>query len=449
MEKDNKFIEATAMATGTATATQTLERGDEDKPILRDVSEVINELSSTKAVEQGQAEAQKTVEMIKAGHPQATSLKRVSQNGAINFKGLSESEKHEIIEIGKRLDVRDKMSIKNFGSELSDNLNKSTKTLLAKSSQSKIGTELEGIMKEVSMKLGEINLDDIKAPSTFMKFLRKMPLVGKFLYDGAKKCLEKYVTLEKEVELMQSKLEAAQVIALRDNNDLELRFQNILSYIQVLEKLILAAAYKSMELGRAIAVMEAQPDQYSPIDIHDAKQYKHELDKHIASMQTWHLSYNQTLFRIRQIQDANIAHSNSIADTVDKMMPQLRDQLHEAVVLYNLEQGLKAHEALIDGFNKVLTHNADAAHDMKIRVTNMTESTTIKLETLRHNQQKLIDTNREVLQIMKTKAKEREQQMLEIAKMERELDKMLTDDVQNSYIDGGEETSVLASELIE
>ena len=50
MEKDNKFIEATAMATGTATATRALERSDEDKPILRDVSEVINELSSAKAV---------------------------------------------------------------------------------------------------------------------------------------------------------------------------------------------------------------------------------------------------------------------------------------------------------------------------------------------------------------------------------------------------------------
>ena len=212
-----------------------------------------------------------------------------------------------------------------------------------------------------------------------------------------------------------------------------------MEYIQILEKLIVAAAYKSKELERAIAIMEAEEGKYTAIDIHDAKQYKHELDKHIASMQTWHLSYNQTLFRIRQIQDANIAHSNAIADTVDKMMPQLRDQLHEAVVLYNLEQGLKAHETLIDGFNKILIHNADAAHDMKIRVTNMTESTAIKLETWKHNQQKLIDTNREVMQIMKTKAKERERQMLEISKMEKELDNMLLgDSAKTIFKDNGE-----------
>ena len=77
------------------------------------------------------------------------------------------------------------------------------------------------------------------------------------------------------------------------------------------------------------------------------------------------------------------------------------------------------------------------------------EPFTFSIDNDRNDQQKLIDTNREVLQIMKTKAKEREQQMLEIAKMERELDKMLTDDVQNSYIDGGDETSVHLSELIE
>lgn len=439
MDKDNKIIEVDAVAIGgTTTATKVLEKED-DAPMLRDTADILAELDSSKEAEKLHMDAQKIADVVGEGHADKRPLQRITQNGMINFSGLSESEKSEIIAIGKSLNVRDKMSIKNFGSELCDNLNKSTKTLLAKSSQTKIGAELEDIMREVSARLGEIDLDDIKAPSALLKLLRKIPFIGKLLYDSAKKCLEKYVGLEQEVELMQQKLEAAQAIAMRDNNDLELRFQSILEYIQILEKLIVAAAYKSKELERAIAIMEAEEGKYTAIDIHDAKQYKHELDKHIASMQTWHLSYNQTLFRIRQIQDANIAHSNAIADTVDKMMPQLRDQLHEAVVLYNLEQGLKAHETLIDGFNKILIHNADAAHDMKIRVTNMTESTAIKLETLKHNQQKLIDTNREVMQIMKTKAKERERQMLEISKMEKELDNMLLgDSAKTIFKDNGE-----------
>jgi uncharacterized protein YaaN involved in tellurite resistance len=132
------------------------------------------------------------------------------------------------------------------------------------------------------------------------------------------------------------------------------------------------------------------------------------------------------LFRIRDIQDANIAHSNSIAQDIDNMMPQLRDQLHQAIVLYNLEQGLKAHEVMIDGFNEILTRNADATHDLKVRVTKLTESPSLKLETLKHNQEKIKETTVDCLRIIDEAAKERINNEREMAKMRDELSSMLS-----------------------
>ena len=126
------------------------------------------------------------------------------------------------------------------------------------------------------------------------------------------------------------------------------------------------------------------------------------------------------------------------------MMPQLRDQLHEAVVLYNLEQGLKAHDVMIDGFNEIITHNADAAHDMKVRVTEHTEKTALKMETLRHNQQRLIDTNKDVLKIMEDAARERANNEREMAKMERELESMLSGAQSN-----GESASAVYNKYLE
>jgi uncharacterized protein YaaN involved in tellurite resistance len=143
-------------------------------------------------------------------------------------------------------------------------------------------------------------------------------------------------------------------------------------------------------------------------------------------MLTWHLSFNQSLFRIRDIQDANIAHSNSISQDIDNMMPMLRDQLQQAVYLYNLEQGLKAHEAMIDGFNEILTHNADATHDLKVRVTKMTESPSLKLETLKHNQEKIKETTADCLRIIDEATKERLNNEREMAKMRAELDSMMS-----------------------
>ena len=106
-------------------------------------------------------------------------------------------------------------------------------------------------------------------------------------------------------------------------------------------------------------------------------------------------------------------------------MPMLRDQLQQAVYLYNLEQGLKAHEVMIDGFNDILKHNADATHDLKVRVTKMTESPTIKLETLKHNQEKINETYRDCLRVQEEAAKNRIENEREMAKMRAELSSMM------------------------
>lgn len=351
--------------------------------------------------------------------------KRIADGGVINVSNLSQEEVEEYRAIGSKLDVRDKMSVSNYGSELSEQLNRSTKDLMKRGTSTKLGDETKLIMKDISSKLSSIDLDEIKRPNWFVRTIREIPLLNKVFF-SVQKFINKCETLEKDVENMQDKLHAAQAIALRDNTELEQRFQETISYIDVLEKLIVAAKIKSDEYGQALEIMETNPSNYSAITIHDTKNFKHELDKKIESMLTWHLSFNQSLFRIRDIQDANISHSNSISQDIDNMMPMLRDQLQQAIYLYNLEQGLKAHEVMVDGFNEILAHNADATHDLKVRVTKMTESPTLKIETLKHNQEKIKETTRDCLRIMDEAAKQRLDNEREMAKMRAELDSMMT-----------------------
>jgi len=412
----------------------TVTNSDAEKPkrarkkatITRSTNEVLNEInmpSERKDVASTTAVA-KITDSIKSVKS-SSALKRIDDNGNLNLKGLTEKEISEYRAIGSKLDVHDKMSISNYGSELSVQLNRSTKELMSLGRSTGLGTETEQIMRDINAKLMSMDLDDIKKPNPIVRFIRKIPLLNRVMF-SVKKFLSKYDDLEKEVENMQEKLQVAQAVALRDNTELEKRFQDTVSYVDLLEKLIIAAKIKSEEYNKAIEVMEAEPEKYSAIAIHDVKNFKHELDKRISNMLTWHLSFNQSLFRIRDIQDANIAHSNAISETIDNMMPQLRDQLDQAIVLYNLEQGVKAHETIINGFNEILKHNADASHDMKVRVTELTEKTAISLDTLKHNQEKIIETQKDVLRIMDEAAKRRINDEREMAKMETELDCMLS-----------------------
>lgn len=388
----------------------------------KEVAAVISEIT-TKKITVGETTTA-VAKILKGKESKESALKRINNDG-ININGLTKAEIEEYHNIGKKLDVHDKMSISNYGAELSEQLNRSTKELMHRGASAKLGDETQSIMKDIRSKLMAIDLDEIKRPNWFVRTIRQIPLLNKVFF-SVQAFISKYENLEKDVQVMQDKLHAAQAVALRDNTELEQRFQDTLSYIDVLEKLIVAAKIKSEEYSKALEIMEADPDKYSAIDIHDTKSFKHELDKRIESMLTWHLSFNQSLFRIRDIQDANIAHSNSIAQDIDNMMPQLRDQLHQAIVLYNLEQGLKAHEVMIDGFNEILTHNADATHDLKVRVTKMTETPSLKLETLKHNQEKIKQTYEDCMRIIDDAAKDRINNEREMAKMREDLDTMMS-----------------------
>ena len=392
---------------------------------LRSTDAVISEITEKKGTV---ADTSKAVAMIltKSGSAKKESaIKRINDNGEVNMTGITEAELAEYQAIGSKLDVHDKMSVSNYGAELSAQLNRSTKDLMSRGIQTKLGDETQSIMKDISAKLVTIDLDDIKKPNWFVRTIREIPVLNK-LFFSVKAFIAKYENLEKDVELMQDKLHAAQAVALRDNTELEKRFQDTLAYINVLEKLIVAAKLKVEEYDQALEIMEANPDKYSAIDIHDTRTFKHELEKRVESMISGHLSFNQSLFRIRDIQDANIAHSNSISQDIDNMMPMLRDQLHQAIVLYNLEQGLKAHEVMIDGFNDILKHNADATHDLKVRVTKMTESPTVKLETLKHNQEKIKQTTIDCMRELDEAAKRRIENEREMAKMRAELNSMMS-----------------------
>jgi uncharacterized protein YaaN involved in tellurite resistance len=240
---------------------------------LRSTDAVISEITERKSTV---ADTSAVVSTILKGKntKKTTSLRRINDNGDVNMTDITAEELAEYQAIGKKLDVHDKMSISNYGAELSAQLNRSTKDLLARGTQTKLGDETQSIMKQISSKLVTIDLDEIKRPNWFVRTVREIPLLNK-LFFSVKAFRAKYEGIEKDVELMQEKLHAAQAVALRDNTELEKRFQDTIAYIDVLEKLIVAAKIKEEEYGQALEIMEANPDKYSAIDIHDTRNFKH------------------------------------------------------------------------------------------------------------------------------------------------------------------------------
>ena len=348
-------------------------------------------------------------------------LATIVDTGQINFDNLSEADKHELIAIGNKLNVYDISTVTNFGSELQRAMNDTSKALLSSSRTSKVGPETEAILKEMMSQISEIDISEIKSPNSVEKFLRKIPIVKK-LFKSVERFMAKYDSLETTVEKCENNLHAVNIKAKSDNRLLQGQFDDTNEYIAVLEKFIVAGKNKSNELQIIIDEMEANANQYTPIQISDMKDFKHDLDLRLTNMLTWRTTFMQSLYRIREIQKANISLSNNVQQTIDNMMPMLRHQLSEAVALYNLKQGIQVVDAVQKGFNDILANNADMTHDAVVAVRQQTENTVVRMETLRHTQERLLATMRDAQKVCEEGAAKRREQENELAKMNIEIE---------------------------
>ena len=348
-------------------------------------------------------------------------LATIVDTGQINFDNLSEADKHELIAIGNKLNVYDISTVTNFGSELQRAMNDTSKALLSSSRTSKVGPETEAILKEMMSQISEIDISEIKSPNSVEKFLRKIPIVKK-LFKSVERFMAKYDALETTVEKCENNLHAVNIKAKSDNRLLQGQFDDTNEYIAVLEKFIVAGKNKSNELQIIIDEMEANANQYTPIQISDMKDFKHDLDLRLTNMLTWRTTFMQSLYRIREIQKANISLSNNVQQTIDNMMPMLRHQLSEAVALYNLKQGIQVVDTVQKGFNDILANNADMTHDAVVAVRQQTENTVVRMETLRHTQERLLATMRDAQKVCEEGAAKRREQENELAKMNIEIE---------------------------
>ena len=383
----------------------------------RTTNEILSEVVGAKQVQESEVALPKS---------NMGMLSRITdKEGNVNLSLLSIEEIKECLELGKRLNVQDICSVMSYGSDIQKSMNDSSKSLLSSANKSKLGDETSEILNNLLAEVGKIDIDDLKKPNAIVSVLMKIPGI-KNLFMTYEKYKANVDGIEKNVEKIENKIEQSKLIAKRDNSALEEQFRGIIQYIGVLEKLIVAAKMKSEELARGIMVMESEPQNFSPIQISDANSFKHEVDKKVTNMLTWRTTYQQSLFLIRQIQEANIASINNAQDIMDNTMPMLRNQLAQSVTLYNLEQNVKVQTSVKNSLNDSLKKNASRTHDLITRVTELTEGTTVSIETIRERQEKLVKTLNDKMKIWQTHQSKRSELEAEIGKIQGQLEDIVS-----------------------
>lgn len=346
-------------------------------------------------------------------------LKVINENGEINLSNLTSEEKERYGRLSQSLVVTDINSISNYGADLQNTMGKYSNDFLTAVRGSN-GGEIGELITNLLSELNYIDVDELKAPSTFQKFVRRIPILNK-LVANVDKMLHKYDSITQNIDSLTQKITATRLASLRDNNALQTMFENNIAYGKQIEDLIIAGKIKSEEVKKQIEEMQANSNQYESHEIQDVMEFHNNLERRLNDLLMLRYVIKQSLPQIRTVQYNNIAVADKAQTIIATTIPVWKNQLSIAVALHNQQANIEAHRKVTDTTNLILQKNAEMLRQNSSMVAKENERSIIDIETLRTTTQQLIETIREVKEIHEQGAIQRKAAEDELVKIETEM----------------------------
>lgn len=354
----------------------------------------------------------------------STILKRVYENGEVNLSNLSKDEIDKYNRLNSSLQINDINSITSYGSELQTSMTKYSNDFLNAVRTSRCG-EIGTLIDDLLTELGYVDINDFDEVSPLKKFLMSIPII-KSLFKSVEKAMRKYDSIAKNVDDISKKIGAMRLLAVRDNNALQVMFDNNISYGEQIEELIIAGKLKLEEVNNKIDEMNINADQYDSYEIHDVEMFKNNLERRLTDMLTLRYVIKQSLPQIRTVQFNNLAIADKAQSIISTTIPVWRNQLSIAVALNNQKNSIEAQRKISDTTNKILLKNAEILKNNSIYVAKESERSVVDVETLRETTVKLIDTLNEIQNIHKEASNNRKMIESDLIKIENQLETAMT-----------------------
>ncbi len=357
------------------------------------------------------------------------SLKVINDNGEINLNNLTVADKEKYDKLNKSLVVTDINSISNYGADLQTTMGKYSNDFLS-AVRSSSGGEIGGLITNLLTELDYIDVDELKEPNALTKIVRKIPFLKKVV-NNVDKILHKYDSITKNIDDLTKKINATRLSSMRDNNALQVMFDNNIEYGKQIEDLIIAGQLKLNEVRAQYDKMVAD-NQCEAHEIQDVLEFANNLERRVNDLITLRYVIKQSLPQIRAVQYNNIAVADKAQTIIATTIPVWKNQLSIAVALHNQKNSIEAHRKVSETTNMILKKNAEMLRLNSTMVARENERSIVDIETLRETTQNLIETIREVKQIHEEGAAKRKAAEEEIIKIETELNHNMIATTTNS-----------------
>ncbi|EXJ22845.1 Tellurite resistance protein [Alkalibacterium sp. AK22] len=347
---------------------------------------------------------------------------------------LTEERKKQAFELARHIDISNRDSISDYGSQAQQRLGEFSHSVL-NHVQNQETNHIGETLNDLMFRLKEADPNELKADdrNLFKKVFRK---INRSIYETT----AKYQKIGAQVDKIAVKLDKERELLLKDNSMLEDLYEKNYEYFEALNVYIAAGEIKMDELSQeiipqAVKTAEDSGDQMEVQKVNDLNQFLNRLDKRVYDLKTARQMTIQQAPQIRLIQNTNQALSEKIQTSINTAIPLWKNQIVVALTLLRQKEAVTAQRQVSETTNDLLTKNSEMLKQSSIETARENERGIIDIETLEKTQADLVETLEETLSIQREGRSKRKEAEVQLQQLEGRLKDQLLQLTEPNRID--------------
>ena len=342
------------------------------------------------------------------------------KNAMVAYSEVDSKEKEAIDSLIEEINMKDSNSIIYFGSSAQEKVTEISDKMLEGVKNKELGQSGEALNEMVATIRGfDVNeLDPNKKPGFFARLFGRAKPLAKFL--------QKYETVQHQIDSITTKLEKHEQVLLKDIVSLDKLYEANLEYFHRLETYINAGEEKlrqvdEEEIPALQKAAEDSDDMLKAQELRDLKGSRDDLERRVHDLRLTRQVTLQSLPSIRLVQENDKGLINKINSTVANTIPLWRQQLAQTVTIWRSGAAAQTIKDASDLTNELLKGNAENLKIANKKVREQLERGIFDIEVIKEANQTLIETIEDSLRISEEGKTMRKKAVAELAETESKL----------------------------
>jgi uncharacterized protein YaaN involved in tellurite resistance len=286
------------------------------------------------------------------------------------------------------------------------------------------GKDLEAMISEMN----SINFNSVKASDGFMA---NLPVIGYWMKRGVKNFMGDFSNVQDKLGELMRTMDSQEVVLIKDIQMFDGFYAQTMQFVRNLELYIIAGEESIVELKQEVDRLKAEAEQTQ--DPLDAQKYSDmfkavdRFEKRINNLKISRIASINSGTHIRIAQEADKMIVEDINDIIHNTIPLWKNQFVMAISLMNSEKALQINKTVKDYTNKQYVDNAKKLNGLVDMIGQEYSRGILDIASLQEVNKLTIETIQKSLNIHKEAAVKRKDAEKQLALMEDDIKKALTD----------------------